>query len=121
MDRRSIWANAHGGVAVISAFGAALACLAAAIAVDLGALALHARKVQGAADLAALAAAQRLDGADAAEERIRCRVHAELQAHRGRNALGAFHPAVTERSHIFRRADADIFTHAERLEPVEML
>ena len=66
MDRRSIWANAHGGVAVISAFGAALACLAAAIAVDLGALALHARKVQGAADLAALAAAQRLDGADAA-------------------------------------------------------
>ncbi|RYG18611.1 MAG: hypothetical protein EON96_04590, partial [Caulobacteraceae bacterium] len=66
MDRRSIWANAHGGVAVISAFGAALACLAAAIAVDLGALALHARKVQGTADLAALAAAQRLDGADAA-------------------------------------------------------
>lgn len=66
MDRRSIWANAHGGVAVISACGAALACLAAAIAVDLGALALHARKVQGAADLAALAAAQRLDGADMA-------------------------------------------------------
>lgn len=66
MDRRSIWTNAHGGVAVISAFGAALACLAAAIAVDLGALALHARKVQGAADLAALAAAQRLDRADAA-------------------------------------------------------
>lgn len=66
MDRRSIWANSDGGVAVISAFGAALACLAAAIAVDLGALALHARKVQGAADLAALAAAQRLDGADVA-------------------------------------------------------
>lgn len=66
MARDPLWADRDGGVAVISAVGAALACIAAAVAVDLGALALHTRKVQGAADLAALAAARRLDGADAA-------------------------------------------------------
>ena len=66
MMLRQLWPDRDGGVAVISAVGAALACVAAAVAVDLGALALHTRKVQGAADLAALAAAGRLDGADAA-------------------------------------------------------
>lgn len=66
MPHRSFGPDKNGGVAVISAVGAALACIAAAIAVDLGALALHARKVQGAADLGALAAAGRLDRAKAA-------------------------------------------------------
>ena len=66
MFRRAFHTDRNGGVAAISAVGAALACIAAAIAVDLGALALHARKVQGAADLGALAAAGRLDRAQAA-------------------------------------------------------
>jgi uncharacterized membrane protein len=66
MPRRAFCSDRNGGVAAISAVGAALACIAAAIAVDLGALALHARKVQGAADLGALAAAGRLDRAQAA-------------------------------------------------------
>lgn len=66
MSQRRFGPDKNGGVAAISAVGAALACIAAAIAVDLGALALHARKVQGAADLGALAAAGRLDRAQSA-------------------------------------------------------
>jgi len=66
MSQRRFGPDKNGGVAAISAVGAALACIAAAIAVDLGALALHARKVQGAADLGALAAAGRLDRAQTA-------------------------------------------------------
>lgn len=66
MSQRPFGPDENGGVAAISAVGAALACIAAAIAVDLGALALHARKVQGAADLGALAAAGRLDRAPTA-------------------------------------------------------
>lgn len=66
MRHRLFGLDNDGGVAAISAVGAALACIAAAIAIDLGALALHARKVQGAADLGALAAAGRLDAAQTA-------------------------------------------------------
>lgn len=67
--RRRLAALAHdrrGGVAVMAAVGGALACLMAGVVVDLGSVALQARRVQGAADLAALAAAADLDHAQAA-------------------------------------------------------
>ena len=56
----------RGGVAVLAAAAGALICVMAAVAVDVGGLALHGRRLQGAADLAALAAAADLDRADAA-------------------------------------------------------
>ena len=56
----------RGGVAVIAAVSGGLICALAAVAVDLGFLALHARKLQGAADLAAMAAASDLARADLA-------------------------------------------------------
>jgi uncharacterized membrane protein len=55
-----------GGVAVIAALSGGLACALAALTVDVGSLALHARTLQGAADLAALAGAMDLDHAEAA-------------------------------------------------------
>ncbi|MFT4954628.1 MAG: putative membrane protein [Brevundimonas sp.] len=70
--RRLVWqsfaANRRGGVAIIAAAGGALLCVLAALAVDLGSIALHARKVQGAADLAALSAARDLAAAQRAAE-----------------------------------------------------
>lgn len=56
----------RGGIAVIAAVAGGLICAMAAVAVDLGSLALHARKLQGAADLAALSAAADLTRAEAA-------------------------------------------------------
>lgn len=56
----------RGGVAVIAAVSGGLICAFAALAVDLGSLALHARKLQGAADLAAMAAAANLERAEPA-------------------------------------------------------
>ncbi|MGA0544835.1 TadG family pilus assembly protein [Brevundimonas sp. VNH65] len=53
-------------MAVLAAAAGALICVMAAVAVDVGGLALHGRRLQGAADLAALAAAADLDRADAA-------------------------------------------------------
>ena len=55
-----------GAVAVMAAVGGAVALAAAAVAIDLGSIALTARRVQGAADLAALSAARHLERADAA-------------------------------------------------------
>lgn len=58
----------RGGVAVLSAAAAGLICALAA-AIDVGAVALEGRRLQGAADLAALSAVVRLDRAhDAATE-----------------------------------------------------
>lgn len=54
-----------GGVAVMAAVGGGLACLIAGIVIDLASVALQARRVQGAADLAALSAASKLDRAEA--------------------------------------------------------
>lgn len=58
----------RGAVGIIAAAGASLLCLVAAVAIDLGALALHARRMQGAADLAALSAVTRIDTAASAAE-----------------------------------------------------
>lgn len=55
-----------GGVAVMSAAFAGLMCVLAALAVDLGAISLKARKIQGAADLSAMAAAHDLTHAESA-------------------------------------------------------
>ena len=60
--------NERGAVGVIAALGACLLCLVAAVAIDLGALALHARRMQGAADLSALSAVSRLDNAASVAE-----------------------------------------------------
>ena len=58
----------RGAVGVTAAAALALLALVAAMAIDLGGLALHARRLQGAADLAALAAASHLDAATAAAQ-----------------------------------------------------
>lgn len=56
----------RGGIAVIAAVAGGLICACAAVSVDVGSLMLHARKLQGAADLAAMAAATDLELAEAA-------------------------------------------------------
>ncbi|MGY3428212.1 hypothetical protein ACVWZW_008716 [Bradyrhizobium sp. F1.13.4] len=57
---------------------------------------------------------------DAAEERIAGIVDAEAETEIGRNRLRAHHPALAEISDVIGAADADIFPHPERLQPVEM-
>jgi len=65
MTRRTLL-DRRGAVGVTAALGASLLCLVAAVAIDLGGLALHARRLQGAADLSALAAVRDLQAAQAA-------------------------------------------------------
>ncbi len=55
-------------MAIIAALGGGLACALAALTVDVGSLALHARNLQGAADLAALSAAMDIPRAEAAAQ-----------------------------------------------------
>lgn len=55
-----------GGIAMIAALWGGVACALAALTVDVGSLALHARNLQGAADLAALSGAMDLQRAEAA-------------------------------------------------------
>ena len=57
--------NRDGAVAVMAAVAGGLLCLFTAAVVDLGVLALHTRRVQGAADLAALSAARVLERGEA--------------------------------------------------------
>ncbi|MBX9576301.1 MAG: hypothetical protein K2X07_11755 [Caulobacteraceae bacterium] len=59
-----LWRDRRGGVAVMAAASAGLVCALAA-AIDVGAVALEARRLQGAADLAALSAAADLTRAEA--------------------------------------------------------
>lgn len=61
-------ADRRGGVAIIAALGGGLACALAALTVDVGSLALHARNLQGAADLAAMSAAMDIPRAEAAAQ-----------------------------------------------------
>lgn len=63
MTWREWLAHDRGGVAIMAAAGALLACLMTAIVVDGGSIALAARDAQSAADLAALAAARDLNRA----------------------------------------------------------
>lgn len=56
----------QGAVAVIFALSAAALCATAALAVDLGSIALDARRLQGAADLAAMSGARDIAKAEAA-------------------------------------------------------
>jgi len=56
----------RGGIAIMAAMAGGLLCGLAALTVDLGSVALEGRKLQGAADLAALSAAHDLDRAEAA-------------------------------------------------------
>jgi uncharacterized membrane protein len=58
----------RGSIAIMSAFFALIACVLAALAVDIGSVALDARRLQGAADLAAMAAAADLDNAQTAAD-----------------------------------------------------
>lgn len=64
--RRLDLRDRRGGVAVMTALFGGLICLCAALAVDMGSIALSARQIQGAADLAALSAARDLVHADRA-------------------------------------------------------
>ena len=65
---RRLIASRNGGVAVMSAAAGALACLTAAVVIDGASVAFYARRLQTAADLAALAAARDLPRAQAAAE-----------------------------------------------------
>lgn len=65
---RSFGRDREGGVAIIVAAASFLIVILAALAVDLGSMALKARHVQGAADLASLAAARDLPRAQAAAQ-----------------------------------------------------
>ena len=56
---RRLLADRSGAVGVTAAAVVAFLALVAAVAIDLGGLALHARRLQGAADLAALAPQKR--------------------------------------------------------------
>ena len=63
---RSFARDEQGGVAIIAAFFGLLLCGIAALAVDLGSVVLTTRKIQGAADLAAMSSARDLARAQAA-------------------------------------------------------
>lgn len=65
---RRLVEDRRGGVAVLGAVAGGLMCLATAAGIDLGMLALHARRLQGAADLAALSAARDLARAESAAQ-----------------------------------------------------
>lgn len=60
MRARRLICDRSGGVAVMAAVAGALLCAIAALVIDVGSVALYARKLQGAADLSALAAARDL-------------------------------------------------------------
>jgi len=66
MTRRRFWRNERGSVAIMSAVLALVGCLVAALAIDVGSVALNTRRLQGAADLAAMAAAADLGHAQTA-------------------------------------------------------
>ncbi|MFN4042174.1 MAG: TadG family pilus assembly protein [Brevundimonas sp.] len=61
-----MWSDRRGGVSIMGCVAAALACGLAALTIDVGSVALHARTVQTAADLGALAAARDLERAEEA-------------------------------------------------------
>ena len=63
---RTFRTDQGGGVAVIAAISGGLACALAALTIDVGSLALHARTLQGAADLAALSGAMDIPHAETA-------------------------------------------------------
>ena len=65
---RRLLTDRSGAIGVTAAAAVAVLALVAAVAIDLGGLALHARRLQGAADLAALSAARDLDSAAATAE-----------------------------------------------------
>lgn len=62
------WRDTDGAIGVMGASVIALGCLLAAVVVDGGSMALEARRLQGAADLAALSAARDLPRAQAAAQ-----------------------------------------------------
>lgn len=68
MARRDFASDEAGGVAVIGGLGLFVLLAFAALAVDLGSIFVQTRRLQGAADLAAMAAARDLDNALAAAE-----------------------------------------------------
>ena len=57
---RGVLQDRRGGVAVMAAVAGGLLCALAALVIDVGSVALYARRLQGAADLSALAAARDL-------------------------------------------------------------
>jgi uncharacterized membrane protein len=68
MARRKFFRDDRGGVSVIAAAGSMMLVGFSAMAVDLGSVFLQARRLQGAADLAAMAAARDLDNAQTAAD-----------------------------------------------------
>lgn len=67
-DTRWLWRDERGGVAILAAVTGGMICALAALAVDLASIALNARTLQGAADLAALAAVSDMGRATQAAE-----------------------------------------------------
>ena len=65
MKHSEFLSNRRGNVALLAAGIGGVLCITAALAIDLGSIALDARRLQGAADLSATAAAIHLDNAEA--------------------------------------------------------
>ena len=71
----------RGTVAITAAVAGGLLCVATAVTIDLGVLTLHTRKLQGAADLAALSAARDLGhAADRAKETVQANIAPDAPA-----------------------------------------
>lgn len=82
----------RGGVAIMAAAAGGLLCVATAITIDLGVLTLHARKLQGAADLAALSAARQMTQAQRiAEDTVQANIAPDLPAE-VQTTLGVYTP-----------------------------
>ena len=82
----------RGGVAIMAAAAGGLLCVATAITIDLGVLTLHARKLQGAADLAALSAARQMTQAQRiAEDTVQANIAPDLPAE-VQTMLGVYTP-----------------------------
>lgn len=108
-----LWRDRRGGVAVVGAAGAALACLMAAVVIDGGAIMLEARALQGAADLAALSAARDLSRAQAAAEATaRDNAGPDVEV---RTAIGVYRPdaAVKASDRFTPTTDVDDANAAE--------
>lgn len=102
LPRLLVWfsADRRGAVAVIAAVAGGLLCLFTAAVIDLGVLVLHTRRVQGAADLAALSAVRHLaQGEDAVARTALATVEANVAPDVSvtvATALGVYSPDPTK-------------------------
>ncbi|MFJ6025781.1 pilus assembly protein TadG-related protein [Brevundimonas sp. NPDC092305] len=113
MNSSGFLSNRQGGVAIMGGISGLLACLTAAVVVDGGSIALHARRLQSAADLGALAAARDLDRASAAGDAT-ARANAKVEAVVTTVGLYRDEPTVKPQDR-FQTASANVSPNAARV------